>query len=141
MESKEINFQLKGIDLHDVTMNRPETFLPKEYKYNLDVNIQHKIIGNEKTIIVTPAITISIDEEKLICGIVKVSFLYLVANLEEFQKKDSAEFDLPDSFITSLNSISLSTTRGIMFSHFKGTFLHNAILPIVNPTDFKRDQI
>jgi hypothetical protein len=36
-----------------------------------------------------------------------------------------------------LNRISISTTRGAMFSTFKGTFLHAAILPIVDPKNFK----
>ena len=36
-----------------------------------------------------------------------------------------------------LNSISLSTLRGAMFNHFKGTFLHEAILPVIDPGSFK----
>jgi uncharacterized protein YbbC (DUF1343 family) len=36
-----------------------------------------------------------------------------------------------------LNSISLSTTRGAMFSTFKGTFLHGAVLPIIDPKQFQ----
>jgi hypothetical protein len=63
-----------------------------------------------------------------------------VENLEEFRKKDSEEFEIPEFFNTTINSISLSTIRGIMYSHFKGTFLHNTILPIVNPVDFKREK-
>lgn len=139
MASKEISFQLKGIEIIDLGINRPESLLPKETQYDMDVNIQHQIIGDEKTIIVTPTVTVSTGKKKISCASIKVSFFYIVANLEEFKKKDSDELELPDSFITALNSISLSTTRGIMFANFKGTFLHNAILPIVNPADFKRE--
>lgn len=139
MAQQNINFQLKGIDIVDVSIKHPEKQLPTECKYNMDVNIQHKVNGNEKTIIVTPKVTVKLDEDNFTCSIIKVSFFYVVDNLDEFQKKDSEEFDLPDSFITTLNSISLSTIRGIMYSHFKGTFLHNTILPIVNPADFKKE--
>jgi hypothetical protein len=139
MEPQNINFQLRGIEIIDISIIHPDKQLPIECKFNIDVNIQQKIIGNEKTIIVTPKVTVKIEEDNFVCGIISVNFVYVVDNLNEFQKKDSEEFDLPDSFVITLNSISLSTIRGIMFSHFKGTFLHNTILPIVNPADFTKE--
>lgn len=139
MEQQTINFQLGGIEIMEISIKHPERPLPKECKFNMDINIKHNIIGIKKTIMVTPNVAVIIDEDNFVCSSVKVNFLYIVDNLNEFQKKDSEEFDLPDYFITTLNSISLSTIRGIMYSHFKGTFLHNSIMPIVNPGDFKKE--
>ena len=45
-----------------------------------------------------------------------------------------------DIFISTLNSISISTTRGMMFSAFRGTFLHNAILPLIDPAFKEEDK-
>jgi hypothetical protein len=44
---------------------------------------------------------------------------------------------LPSGIIDLLNSVSVSTVRGMMFSAFKGTFLHNAVLPVIDPKTFK----
>ena len=139
MTEQKINFQLGGIEMMDVFIKHPERQLPAECKFNLDVSIQHKINGAKKTVIVTPKVTIKIDEDDFVCGTIKVNFFYIVDNLEKFKKNNMEEFVLPDSFVTSLNSISLSTVRGIIYTHFKGTFLHNTILPIVNPNSFKKD--
>jgi len=36
--------------------------------------------------------------------------------------------------ILDINELAISTTRGSLFSFLKGTYLHNAILPIINQT-------
>ena len=140
MTQQTINFQLRGIEITELSITHPERQLPTECKYNFEINIQQRIIGKENTIIVTPAVTVKLDEDNFICSTIKVNFIYQVENLEEFRKKDSEEFEIPELFNTTINSISLSTIRGIMYSHFKGTFLHNTILPIVNPGDFKKEE-
>lgn len=139
MPQQNINFQLRGIETVEMSIKYPDRPIPIECKFNMDVNIQQKIIGVDRTIIVTPQVTVKLEEDNFVCSTIKVNFIYVVDNLEEFKKKDLEEFDLPDSFVITLNSISLSTIRGIMFSNFKGTFLHNTILPIVNPADFTKE--
>lgn len=52
-----------------------------------------------------------------------------------FNIKNIAEINkLPKKAFDTLNDIAISTVRGLMFSSFRGTFLHNAILPIVDST-------
>ena len=58
--------------------------------------------------------------------------------MNDFFNKQHTLVDLPQEFITLLNSIALSTTRGVMFSQFRGTVLHNAILPIIAPAKFEK---
>jgi hypothetical protein len=43
---------------------------------------------------------------------------------------------LPRVELLEINSISMDTLRGIMFSKFMGTYLHNAILPIIDSEQF-----
>lgn len=139
MATPNIKFQIKGIEISDITLNYPGKLLPKETKYNFEINLRHKIVGEENLIIVAPIINIIYDEDKEIHGSIRTSLIFQIENLEQFKKSDSDEYDIQESFITTLNSIALSTTRGIMFSQFKGTFLHHAILPTVNPRDFSKE--
>jgi len=48
----------------------------------------------------------------------------------------SKPLELPEPLATTLNSVSISTTRGLMFAIFRGSFLRKAVLPVVDPTLF-----
>lgn len=138
MAKQDFNFQLQNINVIDIFLKHPEISLPKECQYNFDINIQHNINDKDKLIIVAPAISIRINNEEVTYGSFKANFFYQVQNLEDFKDPETNKFEIPESFITTINSISISTSRGLMFSAFKGTFLHSAILPVVNPGDFKK---
>jgi hypothetical protein len=101
MTQQVINFQLKGIEIADISIKHPGKQLPIECKYNFEINIQQRNIGKENTIIVTPAITVKLDEDNYICSTIKVNFIYQVENLEEFRKKDTEEFEIPEFFNTT----------------------------------------
>ena len=59
--------------------------------------------------------------------------IFEVENFADFINEENGDVNLPEILSNSLNSITLSTVRGLMFSGFKGTFLHNAILPVIDP--------
>jgi hypothetical protein len=139
MAKQDFNFQLRNINIVDVFLKHPETSIPKECQFNFDINIQQKISGEEKLIIVAPTISIRIDNGKEVYGKLKANIFFDVQNLDDFKDTDTNKFDIPEPFITTLNSISISTSRGLMFSAFKGTFLHSAILPVINPGNFKKE--
>jgi hypothetical protein len=66
------------------------------------------------------------------------SNIYEILNFVDVIKiSTDGKLDIPQALIEVLNSISISTTRGVMFSTFKGTFLHNAVLPIIDPRQFQ----
>ena len=64
---------------------------------------------------------------------VNINIFYVVENIKNFENKKEKKMEFPEDFSIALNSVSISTLRGIMFSQFRGTYLHNAFLPIVNP--------
>lgn len=83
---------------------------------------------------VTANIHLNSDIEKSVAGVV-VRYFYEISNYEEvvIAKEDgSTQFEMQN--INMFNSISASTTRGVMFGLFKGTVFHNAIMPLVDTT-------
>jgi hypothetical protein len=67
-----------------------------------------------------------------------VSCIFEIANFEDVIKLEAdGKVNIPQSLIETFNIISISTTRGVMFSTFKGTFLHGAVLPIIDPKQFQ----
>ena len=61
---------------------------------------------------------------------------YNLADLDKFITDDK-KVNLPNEFITKLNSVSVSTTLGMMFTMFRGTILHGAVLTLINTSQYK----
>ncbi|HCY42418.1 MAG TPA: hypothetical protein DHV48_13855 [Prolixibacteraceae bacterium] len=136
MEQVNVNFQIKGIELLEINLNNPQIPLNLERTYNFNINIEQRINNDEKLVIVVTSVDLIHEEDKQCHASIKTSCIFFVENFQDFMVANSNQVNLPDQFIVTLNSISLSTTRGIMFSSFKGTFMHNVYMPIVNPSAF-----
>lgn len=141
METMNVKYQLRGIELLENYLVHPQIPLNQERTYNFDINIEQKINNDEKIVIVLTSVKIIHQEDQECHASIKTSCIYIVDNLNELLLPDLNKVNLPEQFVITLNSISLSTTRGIMFSCFKGTFMHNVYLPIVNPSEFTINKV
>jgi len=140
-ENTTINFQIEGIELLEYSVNSPTIKLPENIQYRFDLSIEHKISTELKKVFVVTSFKILNDELKLNLGHAKISCIYAFPDVESFLSKENNKVELPQFLIEILNSISLSTSRGVMFTLFRGTFLHNVILPIVDPKTFTKNEI
>lgn len=131
-------FQIRNIEIieqHLYIINKP---FEKIVSYNFDINLEHRVDIENKNVIVNTSVTIlKEDEEKL--GSFRSLCIFHVSNLDEFIEKETKHINLPHDLLVTFNSVSISTTRGLMFSNFRGTILHSAVLPIVNPAAFVRE--
>ncbi len=133
---KEIAFKIEGIELLEYSLNSPLTALPDKLEYKFDLGIEQKISLPAKRVFVVCSITVSCDHNPDRLAHAKISCIYEVPELESFLDKSSNDLILPDNLAITLISVSLSTCRGVMFTLFRGTFLHNAVLPLVDPQTF-----
>ncbi len=131
-EEKQFNFQVKGIEILDTSIVRPKNKIDGNTVFGFDLQLQHSFNLEKKLVIVTSNIIVLDNDSKDKLGHVNASCLYYVENLKEYMDKENAP-NLPQDVITMLNSISISTIRGVMYGIFRGTFLNGAILPVVNP--------
>ena len=132
-KKKNVRYSLKGFEILDVIIVYPENSLPQNSKFKFTVNIEHKTNLEKKLVFVITTITIIYEENSSKLGSIKTSCIFNIDNIKEFTSvKEEKLINFPDSFINSLNSISISTTRGVMYSKFSGTFLQSAILPLIN---------
>ncbi|HEX9513996.1 MAG TPA: hypothetical protein VF939_26070 [Puia sp.] len=130
--------QLKGIELLNSSINLPD--LPEIALANFifTIKIESKIDAAAKLIFVVVAVDIKIEEDDIVVGTLAVSCIYSISNFDEVVKRNAeGKFEIPPSLVDLLNSVSVSTTRGVMFSTFKGTFLHTAFLPMIEPRQFQ----
>jgi hypothetical protein len=131
-----IIYQIKGIELLDFCFNHPKKQIPAEMVFNFDIKLEHKILADNNFIVVVVTIDINNDQRDTKLGSIMVSCIFEIPELKEYLDPKNNVPKLPEEFLTTINSISISTVRGVMSSQFRGTFLHNAILPVVDPKSF-----
>ena len=136
-KSIDIEFQIRGIELLDSCLNAPKNQLPNNSVFQFDINLEHRLSIENKLVIVICSVSILSENKDEVLGQIKTSCIFQVSNLDTFLDNNSNDLKFPEEFIITLNSISISTTRGVMFSFFRGTFLHNAVLPMVDPKVFR----
>ncbi len=132
-ESKTFNVKLDAIEFLGSEITTPEQISGTTLDFVHQVNIVHKMDLDKSKLIAIAAIETSSKDEPGPKGSVKISFIFNIDSLQEKidRNDDSGTSNLPDNLLNAINSIVLSTARGIMFSTFKGTILHKAILPLV----------
>lgn len=127
------NLQLQAIELLSITLNPPAETKGGDVDYLFDIGIEHRVSEVEKLVFVMVSVTVRVDEFPESLGLIVSSCIFQVGNFEEVILPGAdGDFHLSKKLVGMINELSISTTRGLMFATFKGTFLHNAILPILN---------
>lgn len=138
MENENISFKIDTIELLDYSLSGKDKDIPIEAIFNFDISIEHRFDIEKNRIIAITNFRILIEGIEDVVGSASISCIYNILEMNKYI--DGKDIKLPDEFITTINSLSLSTSRGILFTLFRGTFLHSAILPIINPSDFKKEE-
>lgn len=138
---KKISFQIKGIELVDFKLNQLSKPLPEQTMFHFNINLEQRINNENKLVIVVATVEILNEDKTVQLASIKGSCIFEVINLDELMVEGTNQVSFPDSAVITLNSITLSTVRGLMFGQFKGTHLHNAILPIIDPTAFTKTKV
>jgi hypothetical protein len=133
-QAQNISFRLKNIELLQSSLSAIDYAISMDTIFKFNINIEHLVIINENCIAVKPNVEIFTVENNFILGNLSSSLMFEIENLASYVV--DKEVKLPSDIIVAINSISISTIRGIMFSTFKGTYLHNAFLPVIDPKAF-----
>jgi hypothetical protein len=133
-KEQNISFRLKNIELLQSSLASIDYVITNETIFKFNINIEHLVNINENYIAVKPNVEIFTEENDFVLGKLSSSLIFEFENLNSYVVVN--EVKLPSDIIIAMNSISISTIRGIMFSTFKGTYLHNAFLPVIDPKAF-----
>lgn len=132
MENNQINFRLHGLEIIGLTINpRPiEGFTGATFNFNYTID---NTIDDDRNLVIS-IVKVEITElgKTILLGNITVGLGIEVVDLKNALPRNSENKSIiPQDFDLLVKTMAISTTRGIMFSEFKGTYLHNAILPIV----------
>lgn len=133
--SSEIKFT--GIELLKSAINMPSSQEVPLNNFNFNITIESKGDAEKKLLFVIVNVEVKSFDQKETLGSIVTSCIYEIIKFTEFVEIDpNGTMIVNPQLVEILNSISISTTRGAMFATFKGTYLHQAILPIIDPKSF-----
>lgn len=138
MNATNIKFQIKHIELLEFSFKHPNRNFPENSRFRFDMQLKQSLNLEENNVIVVSQYKIFHDDEKEQIADAKISCIFHLHDIKQYSI-ESTEFSLSEQLITILNSISISTSRGVLFSLFKGTPLQTVILPIVNPMEINKE--
>jgi|SRR5690554_444996 len=128
-----IEFKLVNIEILESEIKAPLKPLAKNANFSFNIALEQRFNIEKELIFVICDVTVFPDNNSnLKLGKYRSSCIFKVNDLSNYITNEK-DISLPDVFMITLNTISISTTRGLMFSLFKGTFLQRALLPIVDP--------
>jgi len=134
-----VNLQLISIELLKGSISLPSVPEVSLNNFNFNINLDSKADATNKLLFVIVSVEIRSEDQNHVLGSLAVSCIYSIVNFDEVVKIEAdGKIDIAQPLVEILNSMSISTTRGVMFSTFKGTFLHNAFLPIVDPRSLQQ---
>jgi hypothetical protein len=126
--------QFKSIELISSNIAASLFNIENNKAFTFEIKTEIQLNQENKFIIVIISVQIFNESKDFQLGSLTTNNIFFVENYESIVTQDgNGKVSIPDTVVTSLNSISISTTRGVMWNTFKGTFLHNAILPILDP--------
>ncbi len=146
MEKNIFNFKIVAIDVLGFCFELKDEFIEKENledkrfrDYFFDIKIRNNYILPENFMQMEVNVNIFLDAARNIkLGNILTSNLYEIEKLNSFYDERSDTMDLPENFVLGLISLSVSHTRAILISKTAGTFLENAIIPVLSVEDHKK---
>lgn len=131
---------LQAIELLDSAIHYPGDHLSLN-KFQFNIGITSKADDEKKLLFVIVKIDVHNENMHQLLGGITISCVFTLSNFDAVVRMNAAgQPDMPDYLVELLHSTALSTARGVMFATFRGTFLHNALLPLVTPGSLIEDQ-
>lgn len=131
MHEQPVTFRIKRIETLNSSLKTPEV-REEVVTFNFEINIRQGVNAQDRIVLAIASVEIYSLNSTVLLGSYEAAFSFEFEDFEDVFP-ETASMEVPENLSTAINSICISTTRGLMFGAFKGTYLHNAILPLINP--------
>ena len=130
-----IKIALRFIGLHIISkemVEMPIDLVIAAPIFNFDIRVESKVQA-EKSLVLS-VVHVSIRELNKPLKLANISTV-CIFEIEDFINvvihNEAGLYVIPDQLEALIRPVSISTTRGIIYSEFRGTYLNNAIMPII----------
>jgi hypothetical protein len=134
MSNLNANIKFKFVELISKTLaERPmDNFSVPPTEFNFDILAESRVNAEQKLVIIKTNVSIKDVHRNTLVATIGTVCVFEVQNFQEiFKLVEDNKYYIPPEIDVLLKSVSISTTRGVIFSEFRGTYLLNATLPII----------
>jgi hypothetical protein len=124
--------QIKNISINEFAIVRPQEEIKQGQSFNFDIKFNHSIVIEQSLVNVLTTVSVFGNDKNKIFSRLQTACAFQINQPEFATQNKEGKLTLDKSIAADINTIALSTTRGVLFSQLKGTYLHNAVLPVVN---------
>lgn len=144
MSTRVFNIRFANIDLISKLLIPQPDWIVDNQNFGFNIKVDLQLYQKEKVVGVISDIKILAnkeDDQSYILGDFKTICLYHLPDFDTvFNKNENNIFEVPIELEIALKSTSLSTTRGVIFSELRGTYLHGIVMPLFDMNKLVRDQ-
>jgi hypothetical protein len=134
------SFQISAIELHELVIKKPSAIPDPGIILNFEIKIDASVDPGQALVISSTTVRIKNGDIEL--GHIECACVFSVNNFSEMvAMRPNNQFEIDPPFADTLNSIAISTTRGVMYSELKGTVLHTALLPLLDIKTLKKAEV
>lgn len=132
--TKAFRFRFDGIEIIEKQLFQyVETGEGSDFDFN--VTVQTNLEAKNKLAVYFVRVNVIKKSENRVIASITTACGFEIQNFDEaFPVGPKKDFLADRDLDLALKHISISTTRGVMFGEFRGTSMHNAILPIIDPS-------
>lgn len=131
-----INYALIGMEVVKSKIEEPNKLLFPSNSIGFFINIEHQYNLEEDLLSSFSTFVLNNSDTNETYASITIKYDFNVENLKTFFNNEAKKLILPQEFVVVVNSLSISSSRGVIHMLFNGTNLRNFILPITDPTAF-----
>jgi hypothetical protein len=133
-----ISFKVVDVSHLESRLHTVEPEIVHKNEFHFEIRLTSNAVPEPKVLTIQTYVRVMDKPEGQELGFFKSGVTYVIENFSEVISfgTDSRKFDMQKELHEILVSIAISTTRGMMAEHFRGTDLHRAFLPVLDPKSF-----
>ncbi|TCZ71802.1 hypothetical protein [Flaviaesturariibacter aridisoli] len=125
--------QLKALEVLHAAVSVPQEPNVNIGNFHFNINLDTKADAPNKLLVLIVQVEIKNEDQQHMLGSLVLSNIFEIANFEQVITVEyGGNLNVPPQLTEMLANQAIATARGAMFGLFKGTFLHNAVLPLID---------
>jgi hypothetical protein len=141
MDNVPVRFIFIGI--HIISKNVVELLQPliNSVVFSFNIKVETQVQAENRLVVSVVSVTITEQNRSLELANFKIACLFQIDNFSETIKaNEQGVYIVPPDFEATTRPVSISTARGILYSELRGTYLNNAIMPVIYMDTFVEEQ-
>src|SRR6266496_3751975 len=141
MNEKSYNIKFVAIDVISKSLHEPGKELTEKQDFTFNFLVDLKVNQEQKMAAVITDVTILRVKDNFKAAYFKLLCVFEFPDFDQiFKKIEEKRYDTPIELEILLKSTGISTIRGVIYSELKGTYLHNAVMPLIDMASLVKAQ-